>query len=90
MKKIFNDKRFKYGTYSTVITLVILAILVAVNLVAGEFDYKIDLSEDSVFSLSDETKQLLDETDEEINIYTLFSTRDSDFLRCIIVCKIRV
>lgn len=78
MKKIFNDKRFKYGTYSTVITLVILAILVAVNLVAGEFDYKIDLSEDSVFSLSDETKQLLDETDEEINIYTLFSTRDSD------------
>ena len=54
MKKIFNDKRFKYGTYSTVITLVILAILVAVNLVAGEFDYKIDLSEDSVFSLSDE------------------------------------
>lgn len=49
MKKIFNDKRFKYGTYSTVITLVILAILVAVNLVAGEFDYKIDLSEDSVF-----------------------------------------
>ena len=78
MKKIFSDKRFKYGTYSTVITLVILAILVAVNLVAGEFDYKIDLSENSVFSLSDETRQILDQTDEEINIYTLFSTKDSD------------
>ncbi len=80
MKKLFNDKRFKYGTYSTAVTLVVIAILIAVNLVIGEFDYKFDLTEDSVFSLSDETKEILKNTDEDINIYTLFSTKNSDII----------
>lgn len=78
MKNIFNDKRFKYGAYSTVITLVVIAVLIAVNLVAGEFDYKFDITKNSVFSLSDDTKQILDGTKADIKIYTLFSTKDSN------------
>ncbi len=78
MNRLFNDKKFKYGTYSTAITVIVIAVLIAINLVAGEFDYKFDLSEDSVFSLSDETKEILKNTDADINIYTLFSSKDSD------------
>ncbi len=78
MKKLFNDKKFKYGTYSTAITVVVIAVLIAINLVIGEFDYKFDLSADSIFSLSDETVEILKSTDADIKIYTLFSTRDSN------------
>lgn len=80
MNKLFNDKKFKYGTYSTAVTVVVIAILIAINLVAGEFDYKFDMSEDSVFSLSEETDKILEETNVDINIYTLFSTKDSDII----------
>ena len=41
-KNIFNDKRFKYGTYSTVVTIVFIAILVVFNLVVGQFNRSFD------------------------------------------------
>ena len=31
MNKVFNDKRLKYGTYSIVVTLIFIAILVVIN-----------------------------------------------------------
>jgi hypothetical protein len=77
-KNIFGDKKFRYGTYSTIMAVVVIAIMIAVNLVAGEFDYKLDLTSDSLFSLSDETKQVLDNADGDIKIYTLFSSKDSN------------
>lgn len=35
MKNLFKDKRVKYGTYSTVVAMIFLAILVMINLVVG-------------------------------------------------------
>ncbi len=77
-KNIFNDKRFKYGTYSTVVTIVFIAILVVFNLVVGQFNRSFDFTEDNVFSLSDETKTVLDSVQGDIRIYTLFRTSESD------------
>jgi hypothetical protein len=78
MKKIFSDKRFKYGTYSTVITIVVIILLVLVNLVVGEFDKSFDLTADKEFALSEETKQVLDEVNEPITLYTTFQTSNND------------
>lgn len=78
MNKLFKNKKFRYGTYSTAVTMVVLAILVAINLVVSRFDYKVDLTEEGVFSLSDETVATLKGTDKTINIYTLFSTKEGD------------
>lgn len=78
MNKLFNDKRLKYGTYSTVVALVVIGILIAVNLVVSEFDYKFDLTGEEIFSLSDETKEVLNIVNEDITIYTLFNTKNND------------
>ena len=78
MNKLFNDKRLKYGTYSTVVALVVIGILIAVNLVVSEFDYKFDLTGEEIFSLSDETKEVLNNVNEDITIYTLFNTKNND------------
>lgn len=74
----FNDKRFKYGTYSTVITIVFVAILVVFNLVVGKFNKSFDFTEEDIFSLSEESMKVLDEIDTDVNIYTLFSTTEND------------
>lgn len=78
MNKLFKNKKFRYGTYSTVVTMVVLAILVAVNMVFSRFDYKVDLTEEGVFSLSNATIETLNTNNNEINVYTLFSTQDTD------------
>ncbi len=77
-KNIFNDKRFKYGTYSVVVTIVFIAILVVFNLVVGRFDRSFDFTKDNVFSLSDETRTMLDGMKNDVKVYTLFRTSEND------------
>ncbi len=78
MNKLFNDKRLKYGTYSIVVTLVFVAILIVINLIIGQFNKTFDFTEEEIFSLSDETKSVLDNLKTDINVYTLFQTGSSD------------
>ncbi len=78
MNKLFNDKRFKYGTYSIVVTLVFIAILIVLNLVVGQFNKTFDFTKDEIFSLSEETKTVLNDVNSEIKIYTLFKTGNSE------------
>ncbi len=77
-KNIFNDKRLKYGTYSTVITIVLIAILVVFNLIIGKFNRSFDFTDEDIFSLSEESIQVLDTVKEDINVYTLFSSAGDD------------
>lgn len=78
MKKFLSDKRIKYGTYSTLITLVVIGILIAVNLVVGKFNKTFDMTRESTYSLSDETKGVLERLNTDVNIYTLFPTGTND------------
>ncbi len=74
MKDSFKDKKFKYGGYATLLTAFVLAILVVVNLVVGQIPLKIDLTENRMFSLSDQTKKILEGLDEEVRIIGLYKT----------------
>lgn len=78
MNKLFNDKRLKYGTYSVVVTLIFVSILVVINLIIGQFNKSFDFTEADIFSLSDETKSVLNNIDTDINVYTLFPTNSSE------------
>jgi hypothetical protein len=76
--KWYNDKRFKYGTYSTVISAVVIALLIVINLIVGLFDYKIDMTGDNIFSLGETSKEVLADVDSDVHIYTTFSTNIDD------------
>ncbi|MDO4302035.1 MAG: GldG family protein [Clostridia bacterium] len=78
MNKLFNDKRLKYGTYSVVVTIIFVAILIVINLIIGQFNKSFDFTKAEIFSLSDETKSVLDNVRSDINIYTLFRTGGSE------------
>ncbi|MEG0615149.1 MAG: GldG family protein [Oscillospiraceae bacterium] len=76
MKKIsINKKRFKYGTLATVTTVIFIAIVVLVNIVASmlieRFPLKLDLTQNKTFELSKETTDFLKDIDKDVELTVL-------------------
>jgi len=74
-KKKFNTKKLKYGTLATVFTLIIVAIVVAVNLIVQDvterFDLTIDLTDNDIYTISQDTIDYLVSIEDEIEITVL-------------------
>ena len=74
IKKSFTNKKFKSGAYSSFITILVIAIVVVVNLVFGKLDLSSDLSSNSLFTLSKDTKKALKRTARRQSILKKCST----------------
>lgn len=66
-------KKIGYGTHVVLYTLVVLAILVAVNYIFQAVSFRPDLTENRVYSLSKATKNLLKDLDDVVSIQAYFS-----------------
>ena len=74
VKDATSRKKFRLGGYSVALICIVLALLVAVNLIAGELPTKythIDVSELQLFSLSEENEEYLSQLDEDVTIYLI-------------------
>lgn len=69
IKRSFTNKQFRSGAYSSVLTVLVIAIVVVINLVFGKLDLSTDLSSGSYFTLSKTTKKILKQVDSDITIY---------------------
>lgn len=62
-KNIFNSKKFKYGSYAVVFIAVAVALVIALNLMVSfldsKYDWRFDLTESRLYSLSDATDETL-------------------------------
>ncbi|MDI6618539.1 MAG: GldG family protein [Clostridiales bacterium] len=65
----FKNKKFRYGGYATAITAVALAILIIINLLVGKLNLKVDLTKNKLFSLSEQTYNVLDKLNKNVTIY---------------------
>lgn len=69
---IFKNKKFKYGGLSVLFTVIfvvaVVLINVVVNLVLSRFDVKVDLSNNSIYSIEDTTAKYLSGIDDDITI----------------------
>lgn len=78
MKKL--SRRVKYGSMNTVILAVFLAVVVAVNvlvsLLIDRFPLTIDLTEDSIYQLGEESLTFLDGLDKDVKITVLLDESD--------------
>lgn len=72
--KSFSNKKFKYGTFSTLAVVFVLTILVFVNLVFSQLNLTYDLTKDKLYSLSEDTIKIINEINEDVTIYPLFKT----------------
>ncbi len=77
MKNLFN-KKFIYGSGSLVLIAIFIAALVIINLIAegavNRFpQLRVDLTENKLYTISDETINILKELDTDINVYVFAS-----------------
>jgi ABC-2 type transport system permease protein len=77
-------KRTRYGTFSLIISLVVIALVIVVNflvnILESNLNLRADLSQYRIYSLSDESKKVLDNLDQTVEIYSLYTTSKEDKL----------
>ena len=74
-------RRFRAGSYSAFAAVLIIAIAVIANMVAGALPSNVtqlDLTSSSLYSLSDQTKRIAASLDSDVNLYLLATTGRED------------
>lgn len=88
--KILNNRRFRMGSFATVLTVIFTAALIILNMivsaVSNRYPVQIDLTTDKIYGLSDETIEYLKGLEKEVDIYVLatedgFSSASDYFLQ---------
>lgn len=73
MNSFYKNKRFRYGGAATAFTCAFIAVVIIFNIIftalASKYMWYIDMTEEELFTLSDATKELMSDVDDEINIY---------------------
>ena len=77
MKRVTDKRRKKYGLLASVITLLGIAAIFVLNLLAGKLEdrygLRLDLTENSRYALSEETAAALSALSQEVDIYVMQS-----------------
>ncbi len=74
MNKAKFSRQMKSGIYSVIISLVMVAAVIGFNLIVGlvpETALKIDTTKQGLYTLSEQTKQVLAELDQDVTIYLI-------------------
>ncbi len=74
----FKNKKFKHSFFSTIMLFLVIDILIVVNLFADIINIRVDLTKDKLYSISGETKEILNSIDKEVKIYALFRNDSTD------------
>lgn len=80
-KSSFKTKDFRFGTRSSALTAVVIAVAVVVNVLAGHLPgslNSIDMSSADIYSIGSQTEALLDSLEEDITISVLSAKDSSD------------
>lgn len=70
--EIFSSKKVRYGGFAAVIIIVVLAALVILNILVGEIPGSIDMTQNRLYSLSSQTKKIVDNLKEPVTIYAIY------------------
>ena len=74
----FKTQQVKYGGYATLITIAVIAGIILLNLLAGQFPLQLDLTQDKLFSLSEQTIQFLETIKTPVKFYGLWQPGEED------------
>lgn len=85
IKRSFTSRQFKSGAYSSVITVIVIALVVVVNMVFNKLDLSTDLTSDSLFTLTKESQKTLKNVKDDITIYYMVTKgEEQDYIRRVI------
>ncbi len=78
IRESFKTRQVKYGGYAALITLAVIAGLILVNLLVGQFSPQIDLTDSKLFSLSEQTMQVLEKVNTPVTFYGMWKPGDEN------------
>lgn len=76
-----NKKYLKNGSYSSVMIVVFIAIIIVINMIAGNLPSKytqLDISAEKLYTIGDETKAMLKDLDKDVTIYQIAQSGSED------------
>lgn len=76
MKKIglresFQSRKFRYGGYATLLVVIAMAIVIAINVLVDLIPLRLDLTQNQLYSISDQTKQVLTKLKSEVTVASI-------------------
>lgn len=74
IKASFTGRSFKAGIYVSFISTLVFIIILVVNLIVSKMDLKIDLSSQELYTLTEPTRKLINDIDDDITIYYMVET----------------
>ena len=74
MRRLRESKQVRYGGYALLTSLGMVAVLVLVNLLVDQFGVEADLTQNRLFTLSDQTFQVLDSLASDVTVYQVGTT----------------
>lgn len=78
IKKAFRSRKFIGGAYATMISVVVIAIVLLINFIFTELDINFDTSTQQLYTISDKSKELVKDIEDEITIYYLVELGNED------------
>jgi len=78
IRESFKTRQVKYGGYAALITLAVIAGLIFLNLMVEQLSPQIDLTYSGLFSLSEETIQVLGNINTPVKFYGLWRPGEED------------
>jgi hypothetical protein len=74
----FRTRQVRYGGYAALITLAVIVGLILANLIVGQFSPQIDMTEGGLFSLTDQSLQVIDMIKTPVIFYGLWRAGDEN------------
>jgi len=72
LRDSMGGRQAKHGTNAIIYTFLTLGVIVAINYVAAQRGWRLDVTEEGIFSLAPQTTQLLEGLDEEVIVTAFF------------------
>ena len=77
----WSSKNIRNGSFTVGITVVVIAIVVAVNLIVGELPSsasKVDVSENGLYTIGDQTREVVKNLSEDVTLYLVAESGSED------------
>ena len=69
MKEQFTSKKFRGGAFSSIFIVFILVAVVLVNMIVGQFDFQVDVTEEGTYTLTEQTEDVVENLKDDVTIY---------------------
>ncbi len=73
-----HNKNLKYGGYAMIVTTIVLIVLIVVNVLFDKLGLTIDLTEEEYYSVGDDSMEIINALDQDVDIYAFYASGDED------------